>query len=131
MCNLWPRKKGDTCLLKLLDGLSYKKIWRYNNSTPCVMSRWPPQQIPPLNFLEVNPPFPTNTQLMRLMKNALSQTDRVKAIKISLTCLICATYLLGLPSSPGGTTTTLTVIDVLSRSIISSWVCVHTAISQI
>ena len=32
-------------------GLATKKIQRYNNSPPYVMARWPPQQIPPLNFL--------------------------------------------------------------------------------
>ena len=34
-------------------GDSYKKIRRYNNSPPYVMARWPPQQIPPLNFLDI------------------------------------------------------------------------------
>ena len=28
-----------------------RKIRRYNNSPPYVMAKWPPQQIPPLNFL--------------------------------------------------------------------------------
>ena len=34
-----------------LAGLASRKIWRYNNSPPYVMARWPPQQIPLLNFL--------------------------------------------------------------------------------
>ena len=36
---------------KLFGRLSYEKIRRYNNFPPYVMARWPPQQIPPLNFL--------------------------------------------------------------------------------
>ena len=39
----------------MLDGLSYRKIWRYNNLPLYVTARWPPQQIPPLNFLARNP----------------------------------------------------------------------------
>ena len=34
-----------------LAALAMKKIQRYNNSPPYVTVRWPPQQIPPLNFL--------------------------------------------------------------------------------
>ena len=45
---LSPPRKGNSCLR---DGLRYEKIRRYNNSAPCVTARWPPQQIPPLNFL--------------------------------------------------------------------------------
>ena len=43
--------KGNSSLTKLLGGFRYEKIWRYNNSPPCVAARWLPQQIPPLNFL--------------------------------------------------------------------------------
>ena len=43
--------KGNSRLKKLLGGLSYEKIWRYNNSPPYVTARWQPQQIPSLNFL--------------------------------------------------------------------------------
>ena len=43
--------KGSSSLTKLLGGLSYGKIRRYNNSPPYVTARWPPQQIPHLNFL--------------------------------------------------------------------------------
>ena len=42
--------KGNS---RMLDRLSYEKIRRYNNSLPHVMVRWPPKQIPPLNFLEI------------------------------------------------------------------------------
>ena len=45
------RGKGKSCLTKLFGGLSYEKIRRYSNSPPYVTARWPPQQIPPLNFL--------------------------------------------------------------------------------
>ena len=50
--DLNPRRKGISCLMKLLDGLNYEKIRRYNNSPPYVTARWPPQQIPLLNFLD-------------------------------------------------------------------------------
>ena len=56
--SLWAEKNvmGNSTssyksLMKLLAGLATKKIWRYNNSPPYVTARWPPQQIPPLNFL--------------------------------------------------------------------------------
>ena len=52
MRDLSPSRKGNSRLTKLFDGLSYEKIQRYNNSPPYVMARWPPQQIPPLNFLD-------------------------------------------------------------------------------
>ena len=45
-------RKGNSRLTKLLGGLRYEKIWWYNNSPPYVTARWPPQQIPPLNFLD-------------------------------------------------------------------------------
>ena len=45
-----PRGKGNSRLVKLFGGFSYKNIRRYNNFPPYVMVRWPPQQIPPLNF---------------------------------------------------------------------------------
>ena len=48
------RERHLICLTKLFGGLSYEKIWRYNNSPPYVMARWLPQQIPPLNFLATN-----------------------------------------------------------------------------
>ena len=51
MHDLSPLGKGNSCLIKLLGGLNYEIIRRYNNSPPYVMARWPPQQIPPLNFL--------------------------------------------------------------------------------
>ena len=47
-CMFSPRGIGNS---RLLGGLSYEKIRRYNNSHPYVTARWPPQQIPPLNFL--------------------------------------------------------------------------------
>ena len=50
--DLSPRGKGNSCLMKLFGWLSYQKIRRYNNSPPYVTARWPPQQIPPLDFLE-------------------------------------------------------------------------------
>ena len=48
--DLSPHGKGNSCLMKLLGGLPTKKIWRYNNSPPYVVARWPPQQIPPLKL---------------------------------------------------------------------------------
>ena len=42
-----------TGLTKSFGRLSYKKIRWYNNSLPYMTARWPPQQIPPLNFLGV------------------------------------------------------------------------------
>ena len=54
MRDLSPCGKGNSPLTKLFGGLSYEKIRRYNNSPPYVTARWPPQQIPPLNFLGVN-----------------------------------------------------------------------------
>ena len=49
MCvrDLSPRGKGNSQLTKLFGGLSYEKIWRYNNSPPYVMARWQPQQDSP------------------------------------------------------------------------------------
>ena len=38
--------------MKLLGRLSYEKIQRYNNSPLCVMARWLPWQIPPLNCID-------------------------------------------------------------------------------
>ena len=46
--DLGPCGKGNSCLLR---GLSYENIQRYNNSPPYMTARWPPQQIPSLNFL--------------------------------------------------------------------------------
>ena len=44
----WPScKEVNYCTF----GINNKKIWRYNNSPPYVMARWPPQQILPFNFL--------------------------------------------------------------------------------
>ena len=40
--------------MKLFGGLSYEQIRRYSNSPPYAMARWPPQQIPRLNFLGHN-----------------------------------------------------------------------------
>ena len=45
VCDISSRKKGNTCLTKLLSGLSLEKQ-RYNNSPPYVTARWPPWQIP-------------------------------------------------------------------------------------
>ena len=45
MNDLSPCCKGNSRLTKLFGGLSYEKIWRYNNSPPYVTVRWPPQQI--------------------------------------------------------------------------------------
>ena len=51
-CVIWVYAgKVYSCVTKLFGGLSYEKIWRYNNSPPYMTARWPPQQIPPLNFL--------------------------------------------------------------------------------
>ena len=44
-------KETHACLAGLL---ATKKIRWYNNSPPYVTARWPPQQIPPLNFLDCN-----------------------------------------------------------------------------
>ena len=50
-CVIWVLAgKVNSCLTELFGGLSYEKIWRYNNSAPYVTARWLPQQIPPLNF---------------------------------------------------------------------------------
>ena len=51
MRNLSPSGKGNSRLNKIVQRASYEKIGRYNNSPPYVTARWPPQQIPPLNFL--------------------------------------------------------------------------------
>ena len=53
--------KGNSRLTKLLCGLSYKKNPELQNSPPYLMIRWPPQQIPPLNFLGSAPPPPLIT----------------------------------------------------------------------
>ena len=51
-CAIWVHTgKATHAITTLFGGLSYEKIWRYNNSPPYVTARWPPQQIPPLNFL--------------------------------------------------------------------------------
>ena len=50
VCDFSPHGKGSSHLTKLLGGLNYKKIRRYNNSSPYVMARLQPQQIPPLKF---------------------------------------------------------------------------------
>ena len=51
-CVIWVYAgKVYSCVTKLFGGLSYEKIRRYNNSPPYMTARWPPQQIPPLNFL--------------------------------------------------------------------------------
>ena len=51
MHDLSPRGKGNSHLTELFGRLSFEKIRRYNNSPPYLTARWPPQQIPPLNFL--------------------------------------------------------------------------------
>ena len=43
--------KGNSCLVKLLDGLGFEKILSYNNSPLYVMIKCLPQQIPPYNSL--------------------------------------------------------------------------------
>ena len=45
-------QKRQSRLMKLFGGLRCEKIRWYNNSPPYVTARWPPQQIPPLNFLD-------------------------------------------------------------------------------
>ena len=51
-CVIWVHAGEAThAMVILFGGLSYKKIRRYNNSPPYVTARWPPQQIPPKNFL--------------------------------------------------------------------------------
>ena len=54
-CAISSCGKGNSSLMKLFGGLSYETIQRYSNSSLYVMARWPPQQIPPLNFLGLNP----------------------------------------------------------------------------
>ena len=66
--DLSPREKGNSRLTKLLDGLSYEKIQRYNNSPPYVTARWPPQQIPPLNFLVKNSKTQYHVQMVNSFK---------------------------------------------------------------
>ena len=48
-------REGNSRQTKLLGGLSYEKIWRYNNSGPYMMARWLPQQISLLIFLVLHP----------------------------------------------------------------------------
>ena len=36
MRDLSPRGKGNSRLMKLLGGVSLEKIWRFNNSPPCI-----------------------------------------------------------------------------------------------
>ena len=48
-------RKGNSCLTNHLASLATQKIRRYNNSPSYVTARWPPQQIPSLNFLGRNP----------------------------------------------------------------------------
>ena len=54
MRDLSSRGKGNSRVMKLLGRLSYEIIRRYHNSPPYMMARWPPQQIPPLDFLGMN-----------------------------------------------------------------------------
>ena len=53
VCDWSPRGKDNSHLTKLPDGLSYEKIRSCIYSPPYVTARWPPLQIPPLNFLGV------------------------------------------------------------------------------
>ena len=48
MRDLSPCEKGNSCLMKLLGGLSYEKILGYNNSPKYMAVRLSPQQIPSL-----------------------------------------------------------------------------------
>ena len=67
-----PRVKGNS---HLLGGLSYEKIRRYNNSpTP----RWPPQQIPPLNFLDLPRLSCPWSRVENNSKNAVSCSNFIK-----------------------------------------------------
>ena len=45
-------EKGNSLLRKLLDGLSYDKIWRYNNSPPSVIEKMAAATDSSFNFLE-------------------------------------------------------------------------------
>ena len=47
-------RKGNSRYNKIIWRAWLQKIRRYNNSPPYVTARWPPQQIPPLNFLACN-----------------------------------------------------------------------------
>ena len=54
-CAIWVHAgKATHASRNYLAGLATKKSGRYNNSPPYVIARWPPQQIPPLKFLEYN-----------------------------------------------------------------------------
>ena len=59
VCDLSPLKKGNSHLIKLFGWLnSYKKIQRYNNSPPYMMTRWLSQPIPlqiSLIYTKLNP----------------------------------------------------------------------------
>ena len=71
MRDLSPCGKSNSCLTKLLGGLSYKQIRRYNKSPPYVMARWPSQQMPPLNFLGLK-----SVTCIRQLKYLLSQKKK-------------------------------------------------------
>ena len=67
-------------------GLSYEKIRRYNNSPPCMMVRWPPQQIPPSNFLGFDTK-PSGYFTVKLFENNLTlSNDRCFALLIMYAC---------------------------------------------
>ena len=74
--DLSPCRKGNSRLMKLLGGLSYEKIRRYNNSPPYVTARWPPQQIPPFNFLDQDLPAWASNQTKYHQSNGTQKTPR-------------------------------------------------------
>ena len=60
------RERQSSRLTKLLGGLNYEKIQRYNNSPPYMMARWLPQQIPPLNFADYDTELGENSKYMQI-----------------------------------------------------------------
>ena len=50
-CVIWVYKERQPTLNEIIWRLNYENTRRYNNSPPYVTARWPPQRIPPLNFL--------------------------------------------------------------------------------
>ena len=56
-------------------GLSYEKLRRHNNSPPYEMTRWPPQQIPPLNFPGLRIRLLVNSCLFKQYKKILMVWD--------------------------------------------------------
>ena len=67
--DLSPHGKGSSRSMKLLGGLNYEKIRRYNNSPPYMTARWPPQQFPPLNFLGFTSNSPHHPDFVNLYQH--------------------------------------------------------------